>query len=200
MPSSLFIIQSLTEKKKRCRYQSSPQRREDEEDLLSNLSYLRGNSQSYCLGCCRLRAYAVCDEEVSDIIRWLATGKIPFYDRPPTSSYPSISSRLIVRRRWMEKKITSNELFGMCIEKKFKCAVSGNYVYFHSGQPTCMPYWALNLDHIDPLHHSKGNPASWSKNNIQVLSAVLNSIKGYVPNEELVRWHADFMCHKVIIL
>ncbi|GAA5798631.1 hypothetical protein HPULCUR_004036 [Helicostylum pulchrum] len=156
----------------------------DEEDLLSNLSYLRGNYQPYCLGCARLRAYAVCDEEASDIIRWLATGKIPFYDRPPTPSYT----------------ITSNELFGICIEKEFKCAVSGNYVYFHSGKHARIPYWALSLDHIDPLHHSKENPASWSKNNIQLLSAALNSIKGHVANEELVRWHADFMRSKVIIL
>ncbi|GAA5802954.1 hypothetical protein HPULCUR_008429 [Helicostylum pulchrum] len=158
-----------------------------------------------------LRAYAVCDEEVSDIIRWLATGKIPFYDRLlhlPIQVYQVALSleeggwkKRVLRNGYNGSElVTSNELFGMCIEKKFKCAVSGNYVYFRSGQPTCMPYWALNLDHIDPLHHSKGNPASWSKNNIQVLSAVLNSIKGYVPNEELVRWHADFMCHKVIIL
>ncbi|KAI9273887.1 hypothetical protein EDC94DRAFT_593086 [Helicostylum pulchrum] len=183
----------------------------DEEDLLSNLSYLRGNYQPYCLGCARLRAYAVCDEEASDIIRWLATGKIPFYDRPPTPSYTSIASRLITRRRWMEKRVlrngcngrelvTSNELFGICIEKEFKCAVSGNYVYFHSGKHARIPYWALSLDHIDPLHHSKENPASWSKNNIQLLSAALNSIKGHVANEELVRWHADFMRSKVIIL
>ncbi|KAI8094610.1 hypothetical protein BDF21DRAFT_459002 [Thamnidium elegans] len=183
----------------------------NEVDLLSNLSYVRNKRQPYCLGCSRLHAFAICDEEVSDIIRWLVTGKIPSYDLPPESTYRSIMRRIIKRRKCMEKRVeraqgdgselvTSSELFCLCIESKFKCAITGHYLYFHSGRHNRLPYWALSLDHINALHHCKKSPTSWSKDNIQLMSAVLNSIKGHVTNEELIRWHTDFMNSKVIIL
>lgn len=96
--------------------------------------------------------------------------------------------------------VTSSELFLICTESKFKCAVSGHYLYFHSTKHSRTPYWALTLDHVNPLHQSKSNPASWSGDNIQPLASVLNNIKGDYSNDELVRWHADLMRSKVIVL
>lgn len=141
------------------------------------------------------------------IIKWLVTGEIPSDERPDQPSYRTIAKRLAFRRKTMETRvlrngcdgsalITTYELFRLCLEKQFKCAVSGHYLYFHCGRQPHTPYWALTFDHINALHHHKTNPNSWSINNIQVLSSILNSIKGSNSNEELIRWYVNFMASK----
>lgn len=115
--------------------------------------------------------------------------------------------RLRTRRRSIRKRakksgcdtsklVTVYELFRLCADNNYKCAVTGNAVYFHPPSDVHLPYWALSLDHINPFRKTKYNPNSWSKDNLQLLSAVLNSIKGHVPNEELVRWYNDLMRSK----
>lgn len=141
------------------------------------------------------------------IIKWLVTGEIPSDERPNMPLYRTIVNRLAVRRISMERRvirngcdgsalITTYELFHLCLEKQFKCAVSGHYVYFHRGSQPHIPHWALTFDHINALHYYKKNPNSWSINNIQVLSSILNSIKGSNSNEELIRWYVNFVAIK----
>ncbi|KAG2229679.1 hypothetical protein INT48_007778 [Thamnidium elegans] len=160
-----------------------------ELEKLTNFSYVRGRRQPYCLGCSRLHSFVSCDE-VSDTIKWFVTGKNPSYDSPPVSDYQSMMRRLCKRRKHMEERVernrsdgsklvTTNELYRICLDSHFRCAVTGHYLYFHSGQYDRVP---------------------WSEMNIQLLSAVLNTIKGHAPNEELVRWYTYFMRSKLIIL
>ncbi|GAA5811686.1 hypothetical protein MFLAVUS_005127 [Mucor flavus] len=114
------------------------------------------------------------------------------------ASSEEILSRLDGRRRLMVERVkklksdgselvTPREPFFICVESNFKCAVRGHSVYIHHPEKPRTPYWALTLDHINPLNQSKGNPAGWSGDNIQLLSSVLNSVKSDNCNEELIR-------------
>ncbi|GAA5811683.1 hypothetical protein MFLAVUS_005124 [Mucor flavus] len=149
-------------------------------------------------------AFAASEEEFQDIARWLVTGEILSNDLPPKYSSEEILRRLVGRRSSMEARVKKNkndgsklvspeELFRICTESRFEYAISGHSVHIHSPRQTRTPYWARTLDRVNPLHEPKVNPASWSGDNIQLLSSVLNSVKNDNSNEELIRWYADFM-------
>lgn len=96
-----------------------------------------------------------------------------------------MEERVVKSEADASKLVTAKELYEICVQNEFKCAVSGHTCYFKSRDCRRTPYWSISLDHIDPLNDSKENPISWSKENIQPLCNVLNIIKGHVPNDEL---------------
>ncbi|KAI8082013.1 hypothetical protein BDF21DRAFT_416934 [Thamnidium elegans] len=66
-----------------------------------------------------------------------------------------------------------------------KCAITGHRLYF---------------DHIQPLNDSKHDPTSWSAKNLQLMSSLISSIKGHIPNQEIVKWYSNIIQAKPVEL
>jgi hypothetical protein len=143
-------------------------------------------------------------DEERDMLRWLVTGVIPDYDDPLFLNNEDMKYRLECRQAAMRERcirakcnasmlVSVKDLENLCVKSNFKCAITGWTVPWHDLRKRRLPYWALTIDHIFPLHESKGDPAAWSVNNLQLMSSALNFIKGHYSDEEVKGWYYRFM-------
>lgn len=158
----------------------------------------------------RLRCIIRYEDERREFISWLITGKMPEHDNPPQQSFEYISKNLKRRRRLMVERlihhgcdgkslVTTNELYSICLQSQFRCAITGSRVAFKAKGPR-VPYWSLSIDHRVPLNYSKYDPEAWSKDNLQVMSSVMNTIKSDLSDREIYRWYRAFYKAHIIEL
>ncbi|KAI7881213.1 uncharacterized protein EV154DRAFT_523556 [Mucor mucedo] len=162
-----------------------------------------GGKEGFCLGCTKLRNLIRSHEERQDFLSWLVTGKIPKNDPPPRITYEAMVYRLKSRRKMMGNKVirnncdgqslaTTGELTEMCFKSQFKCAISGSQIAFHTQNKLRYPYWAFSIDHRLPLNHNKYQPEAWGIDNLQAMSAVMNTIKSDLSDQEIFRWYKAY--------
>lgn len=150
-------------------------------------------------------------QEFYDMIQYFLTGKIPYYDLPPTFSSSEIFAKLAMRQMAMKnrcrKKIGNGshtvsvpELINLCTASKGRCVITGWTCFLHDNRRNRMPYWALSFDHITPVSRIYWRPEAWSKSNLQIMCSALNTIKGNYTDGEVKRWYLQLLDSQVIAL
>ncbi|OBZ85294.1 hypothetical protein A0J61_06654 [Choanephora cucurbitarum] len=165
-----------------------------------------------CLGCKRFISFAKTKKERGYITTYLLTGHIPSHDLPPTLSVQEVLRRLKaryhqIRSRYNHKvtenkncPLTLNDLIRIYIKQDQLCQITGFRCYLHDTSLPRQPYWALSLDHIVPVSHQLNNHYVWSADNLQVMSTILNSIKGDANDVEIVDWYKRFLAANMVLI
>lgn len=137
-----------------------------------------------------------------DILFWFKSGTSLLHNPPTDASNEELSK--LTKRRVKSMKVrakslgvkvislvTQKELFEICKSNDMKCAITGHRLYFDRSDDSFPLFWKVSFDHIRPLHYSKHDPASWSANNLQLMSSLLNCIKGHMHDQEIVKWYSN---------
>lgn len=54
--------------------------------------------------------------------------------------------------------VSAKDLYDICVNNDFRCAVYGRTLFYTVEKPNFKPYWSLSLDHIDPLKRCREKP------------------------------------------
>lgn len=82
------------------------------------------------------------------------------------------------------------------VESGYICCITGRRVYIHDKRRNMgvAPYWAAAIDHRKPLNKGQRNdPSLWAKLNMQVMSHVLNYVKGDNWDDDVREWLDNYM-------
>ncbi|GAA5807176.1 hypothetical protein MFLAVUS_000530 [Mucor flavus] len=142
------------------------------------------------------------ENSLLNILYWFKSGTSVLHNPPTDASNEELSEitkrrvrRMRGRARSLGVKIislvTQKELFEICKSNDMKCAITGHRLYFGRSDNSFPPFWKASFDHIRPLNYSKHDPTSWSANNLQLMSSLLNCIKGHMPDQEIVKWYSN---------
>ncbi|GAA5806503.1 hypothetical protein HPULCUR_012038 [Helicostylum pulchrum] len=184
----------------------------NEPDCLSNLSRCCYNKKPLCKGCLQLMAIAGDETSLLDILRWFKTGTSLLHSPPADASDKELSEFTKRRAKCMRNRAksfgikgfvdvaTRKELFDICKNNDMKCAITGHRLYFDRSDNSFLPFWKASFDHIHPLNNNKLDPTSWSAKNWQLMSSLINTIKGHMSNQEIAKWYGNIIQAKSIEL
>lgn len=84
---------------------------------------------------------------------------------------------------------TGQDLIDLYDASSRRCQFSGLMANVHAGggHP---PYWALSIDHIEPVHGQQLERL-YDTRNLQIMISVFNSVKSNDTDEQLQEWYTD---------
>lgn len=144
------------------------------------------------------------NEEISDMIKWFATGKWPEYDKPD-KTFDSLRRFQIRSRQLFSRSVTISrglvqvplfsaaDLMKLYIKSNGLCQISKLPLHFHNNRKNRLPYWALSFDHIIPLSTAPKKISTHSVSNLQIMCSSLNTVKGHYSDDELIQWYRGFI-------
>jgi hypothetical protein len=83
------------------------------------------------------------------------------------------------------------QLKQLVINNGCKCPVTGFVCHWSAGG---LKSWSVTLDHIVPVSTAPPGMNPWRISNIQVMSHLMNHIKGNHPDVEIHRWFSIWKC------